>query len=70
MKAENMTTFNVYNADNKFLIALKILSLPNFKLRDFDCETPSQALAWLRSLDLRDIRDIYSDMNQAWQELV
>ncbi len=55
--------------DNKYLIALRIIKLPNFKLKDFDCETNSQALAWLRSLDLRDVRDIYGDMNQSWQEL-
>ena len=55
--------------ENKHLLALKIINLPNFKLKDFDCDTNSQVIAWLRSLDLRDVRDIYGDMNQSWQEL-
>ena len=55
--------------ENKFLIALQIVKLPNFKLRDFDCEDVAQAIGWLKSLDLRDVKDIYSDMYQDYMEL-
>ena len=55
--------------ENKYLLALQIVKLPNFKLRDFDCDTKSQAIGWLKSLDLRDVKDIYSDMYQDYMEL-
>ena len=55
---------------NKHLLALKIIKLPNYKKRDFDCLSDEEFIGWIKTLDLRDAQDIYSDMNQAWQELV
>jgi hypothetical protein len=57
------------NYANKQELALAITKLPNYEARDFDCSSDAEVVEWLETLDIRDVRDFYYDMNQDWQEL-